>query len=77
MGAEETHWLGLEGQTALVWAGEVGGGRNADGGDGECVCADEEGKVVCVLEGEAKEEEEATGSPQGGCCCPPEKEVRG
>lgn len=60
--AEETHWSGLEGQTALVWVGEVGEGMSADGEDGGCVCVDEEEKVVCVLAGEGTEEEVAAGN---------------
>lgn len=76
-GAEETQWLGLVGQTALVLVGAVGGGRSADGEGGGCGCVDGEGKVVCVLAGEGREEAEAAEIPQRGCCGPPEKVVRG
>lgn len=61
--AEETHPSGLEGQKALVWVGEEGAGTSADGGDGGCVCVDEEEKVVCVLAGEGREEGVAVGNP--------------
>lgn len=65
------------GQTAWVWAGGVGGGRNADGGGGGCVCV---GGVETVARGlgvEGRGEGEAAESPQRGCCGPPEREGRG
>lgn len=55
----------------------MGGGRSADGGDGGCVCVDEEEMVVCVLAGEGREEGVAAGNPKGGCWGPPESVVRG
>lgn len=65
------------GRTASVWAGEVGGGRSADGGDGVCVCADGEGRAVCALVAEVMGEGAAAGNPEAGCCGPPESDGRG
>lgn len=54
----------------------MGGGKNADGGGGGCVCVGGVEMVECEMAGEEREEGEAAENPKWGYCGPPEKGVR-